>query len=114
MKVAIRRVVEAQEALQTLSTAKFKATHAYKLSKFITAAQAEQKAFDDARNPTILKYSSDGRKVDDDKMQLFVDDLTELLEKEVELPDFEFKVEELNDMEISPAHLIQLEWLLNS
>lgn len=112
MKAKLKSVTTSVEALKELAQLKFKASKAFQVAKFIKAAQTELDGYEAIRVATIKKYSSDGQKVDDDKIQPFAIEITELLDKEVELPDSPISEADLDSFELSAGLLVQLEWLI--
>lgn len=112
MKSKLSNIVDSVEALKELAALKLKAAKTFQLAKLIKQANSELQEFMSVRTETLKKYSSDGVKVDEDKMGAAEAELRELLGKEIDLPDFSLTESELSSFDISAALLLQLEWLI--
>lgn len=112
MKLSLNKLVSSIEAVKELATLKFKAKQAFQLSKLIKSAQSELETYEATRVATIKKYASDGQKVDEDKIPLFVQEITDLLAKQVDIYDCKVSLSDLEEFEISAGNLVLLDWLV--
>lgn len=115
MKVKLGNITNSLDAVRVIVSAKMPCTKSYALAKLVKAMDAELAAFEEVKNNAILKFSSDGNKVDDDKIELFVAEVNELLKVDIELPDVSLSAQDLEDskVEISASDILRLDWLLN-
>ncbi len=112
MKVTLNNLTNSVQSLQELTSLKFKASVAFQLVKLVKSIETELKSYEEVRVSTIKKYSTDGETVDEDKIQEFIKEITELSGKEVEIYDYSLLQSDLSDKEVSAKQLIQLEWLI--
>ena len=112
MKVQLKFITNSIEALKEIAALNLKAKHSFQVARLIKSAQGELESYDTARIATIKKFSSDGQKVDDDKVPVFISEINELLEKEVELSDCVITEADLQDFSLKAATILQLEWLI--
>lgn len=112
MKVQLKYVTGSIESLKELANLKFKGKQLFQIAKLIKSAQTELESYETARVATIKKYSVDGQKVDDDKIPAFAEEMTDLLNKEVDLYDCHLTENEFEEFTLSPSNILQLEWLI--
>lgn len=112
MIIKLKEIVNSVSALQEVSKLSFPATQAFELAKMLETANEELSLYDKVRNAKILQYSSDQKKVDDDKIDDFFKDINELLEKEIELPDFRLEKSDFEEKDITAQQVMLLKWLI--
>lgn len=112
MKVKLKEIVNSVAEVRELRQLKFKASLTFSLVNFMNHLNKEMQSYEEVRNKKILEYSTDKKKVDDDKIPLFMDEMNSLLEKEIEVPDFKLKESDFSGSDISPDHIFRLKWLI--
>ena len=125
IKVKISDLLNSTEALQKLAGTELKAKLAWQVGRILKAAEAEIQSFNETRMDLIRKY---GEK--DEKGELVTDEtgnckimeggildfsnqLTELVESEVEINGNKIKIDDLDNVNFTLAEMAQLEVLID-
>ena len=125
IKVKISDLLNSTEALQKLAGTELKAKLAWQVGRILKAAEAEIQSFNETRMDLIRKY---GEK--DEKGELVTDEtgnckimeggildfsnqLTELGESELEIDGNKIKIDDLDNVNFTPAEMAQLEVLID-
>ncbi len=97
MKTTYGKITEAIEALGKLAKLDLRIAEAVKVSKLIAAVDSEMKTFNDVRLKLCEKYGKHNEggsyEIPDESKKEFAEEISELLETEVELPGEEIKVQ---------------------
>jgi len=112
MKVILGRVTNSINALKALTEVKVDALVSKKLIKLLKKVDEEMLELDQVRDKVIVKYSTDGTKVDDDKLSEFMDEIGKVLNSEIDLPDTKLTESDFPTKEFSTAERLQLEWVM--
>lgn len=113
MVVTLKTLVESFDPLKSLASNKFKATVAFELAALIKNIRQHVEVYEETRNECAKKYSSNDQSVDQENIPVFIKELNELLDKEVEIPDFTLSKADVENFELIPLHLAVLnEWLI--
>lgn len=119
--VKISNLLNSTEVLQKLSKTQLKAKTAWQVSKVLKLAEEEMQTFNDTRMEVLKKYAekdengelitdeNNNCKIIPDKISEFNDELTELLENNIELNVNKINIEDLNDIDFTPAEMNSLE-----
>lgn len=125
IKVKISDLLNGSEVLQKLGTMEFKAKLSWTIARLLKAADGEIQNFNDARMALIKKYGEkdeNGELVTDDtgnckimqeKITDFSNELTELINSEVELNANEIDMKLLEDIPFMPSDMVKLEPFVN-
>jgi hypothetical protein len=111
MKITLETILKSVDALRELSSLKFKAIHAFSLAKLLKVINQELEIFSPIQREAMLKYSTDGKSVDSDKLDDAHRELAELKSKEVEVPETSLSLSDLETLDISASLIMQSEWL---
>lgn len=121
IKVKISDLVGSTEALQKLAGKELKARLAWQVARLLKAADAELQSFNDTRMELVKKYGNkdeNGELITDDKgnckipeeyVSTFSDELTELVETEIEINSNKIKIDDLENLDFTPAEMSNLE-----
>lgn len=121
IKVTLETLVNSTEGLKGLSQKQLKARSAYAVGKILKAADAEISSFNETRMELIRKYGEKDEtgelktdengnvRIEPDDMQNFSNELRELLNTEVEISANKIKLDDIGDVEFTPAEMAQLE-----
>jgi len=114
MKITLRKILAAKDALQRLIDKEINIKLAFKLAKIIKEINGEFSLFEERRVSLIKKYSDkpdkDGSvKVKPENIQAFAKELNELEEIEVDLNFKPMKLDEFGNIEMATKDLIALE-----
>ena len=119
--VKISNLLNSTEVLQKLSKTQLKAKTAWQVSKVLKLAEEEMQTFNDTRMEVLKKYAekdengelitdeNNNCKIMPDKISEFNDELTELLDNNIELNVNKINIEDLNDIDFTPAEMNSLE-----
>lgn len=119
--VKISNLLNSTEVLQKLSKTQLKAKTAWQVSKVLKLAEEEMQTFNDTRMEVLKKYAekdengelitdeNNNCKIIPEKISEFNDELTELLDNEIELNVNKINIEDLNDIDFTPAEINSLE-----
>ncbi len=118
MKVTVNNLLNAQEALKKLASAQVPAKTAYRMKRLFDVIIAELKRFDEVKNELVKKYADTQTEEEikakaplrvTEKMEGFKQELTELLESEVELAAQQIDFSQIEKIELTVAELSALE-----
>lgn len=125
IKIKISELLNSVETLQKLSKQDFKAKLAWQISKLLKAAEVEIQSFNETRMNLIKKYGEkdeNGELITDETGNCkimeggildFSNQLTELVESEVEINGNKIKIDDLDNVNFTPAEMAQLEVLID-
>lgn len=111
MKVSLKKLIGSAGALGKLLDLPFAGDVSYDINKLVKAVQNELNIFEKVRQETANKYSEDGAEVIKEKIPLFIEEMNQLGEKEVEIFDFKLTKDMLKPVYVPPEILRQLDWL---
>lgn len=116
MKIQLGMLVQ-NEALKELVNQPMPSATAFRISMAVKAVQPHLEAFEEARTKMIEKYGTDGEngkemKEDNKNWEKFVNEYNSLVNEEVDIKIKKVKASALSKVEIKPAHLMSLEWLI--
>jgi hypothetical protein len=118
MKLTLHKLVASSPALAELaSDTKLPVRTSYWAGKVLRKANAELQDYNETRIKLCEQFgtvSADGRKYEfsDDKLPEFQKQVSELLDTEIELPGEPFTLDKLGEATLSPASMMQLDWLI--
>lgn len=135
IKMKLIEFINSVESLNKLSECKLPAGISFSLGKFLKEITPEVETFNKVKNEKIVEYGSvvigsDGKETLDkagnkiysfsvpgtkeltESGKKYVEEMTELENKELELKIPEIKIADLGTMEIEPKFLLQLAWLI--
>jgi len=123
--IKISDLLNSTDALSKLAKINLKARPAFYASKLIKAADAEIQEFNDTRLNLIKKYGEkdeNGELITDDKgnckimpdsVSTFQQELKELIDVEIELNVDKIKIEDIENIELTPEDMTILEKFIN-
>lgn len=121
IKLTIGDLVNSTEALQKLADKQLKAKLAWQVARLLKMIDAELQSFNDTRMNLVKKYGEKdetGSLITDDKgnckilpdlVNEFSKELKELVDTEIELNSNKLKIEDLENLNFSPAEMNTLE-----
>lgn len=121
MKVTLNDIVESQEVMRTLSTKSLRGRAAFKVARLIKKLEVELTTFNDTRVKLIEAYAKkdeDGNFVTNDKNEYqfdpdnankFVEEINKLLLEEIEIDANPILIEEIEELDFTPAEMTVLE-----
>lgn len=121
IKVAITDILNGTEILQKLSNTELKAKLAWQVSRLLKAVDKEVQEFNETRMTVIKKYGEkdeNGELVTDDKgnckiiaeeVNNFTAELNELVTSEIEINANKIKIEDIENLNFTPAEMNALE-----
>ena len=121
IKLTIGDLVNSTEALQKLADKQLKAKLAWQVARLLKMIDAELQSFNDTRMNLVKKYGEKdetGSLITDDKgnckilpdlVNEFSKELKELVDTEIELNSNKLKIEDLENLDFSPAEMNTLE-----
>jgi len=113
MKVKVAQLVGSSEPLGKLMTQPMPSATAFRCAKTLKAVQAELESYDEARKNLIEQHGKDGEiKPKDKGWDKFIKGMEELMETEVKIDAEKIKEENLSKVEISPADILALDWII--
>ena len=113
MKIKLGVLVSSVEPLGKLMQHPMPAATAFRCSKVLKTVQTELESYEEARKKLIEEHGEDGEITPESKSwDSFVIDMNKLLEEEVKIDIKTIKSETLSKVEIAPADLLVLEWLI--
>lgn len=119
--LTLEQLINSTDALKTLSQKPLKARCAYSVGKILKAADAEMVTFNETRMELIKKYGekdeSGELKTDEngnvhvilDKLNEFNNELQELLATTIEINANKISIDDIGEIEFTPAEMTQLE-----
>ena len=121
ISITLEQLVNSTEGLRELSQKTLKARPAYAVAKILKAAEAEMTGFNDTRMNLIKKYGDkkeNGELNTDENGNVhiapgslvdFNKELQELLDTQVEINANKIKIEDIGDVDFTPAEMAQLD-----
>jgi hypothetical protein len=121
INVKLEELVNATEGLKGLSQKQLKARCAYAVGKILKSADAEIQSFNETRMELIKKYGEKDEKgelkteengnvrIPAEQMEAFSRELRELLDTNVEISANKIKMDDIGEVEFTPAEMAQLE-----
>lgn len=121
MTVTVQNIVESQEVMRVLSNKSLRGRTAFKVARLLKKIEEELNTFNDTRVKLIESYAKkdeDGNFVTNDKNEYqfdtenankFVAEINKLLAEEIQIEANPIKIDELEDLDFTPAEMAQLE-----
>lgn len=121
MKVTLKDIVESQEVMRTLSNKPLRGRVAFKVARLLKKLEAELTTFNDTRVKLIESYAKkdeEGNYVTNDKNEYqfdqdnankFVEEINKLLLEELDVDANPILVDEIEDLDFTPAEMAALE-----
>lgn len=121
ISITLEQLINSTDGLKGLSQKSLKARSAYAVSKIIKAADAEMTTFNETRMELIKKYGEkkeDGElnsdengnvRIPPESLNDFNKELQELLKAPVEINANKIRMEDIGDVEFTPAEMAQLD-----
>lgn len=123
--VTISELINSTETLKKLANKELKAKLAWSVARLLKSADQEIQDFNDARMKLIRQYGekdengeliTDERgncKILDEDVQKFTDELNELTNTTVEINANKINIEDIENIDFTPAEMTQLEPFIN-
>lgn len=119
MKIKLANALNIKQILNSLANQKLPIKLSYKIMKFIVSLEAEEKFYIEKLNSIISQYSKkdengnpltegDSVLIQEDKIEVCQKEVAELRELEIEISNEPFTLEELENLEFTPAELYTL------
>lgn len=113
MKIELSQIVASTEPLSKLMTQPMPSATAFRCSKILKLVQVELESYEEARKNLIKQYGKDDEiKPDSKNWKEFLKGMDELLKSKVSFNTEKIKEENLSKVEISPADVMALSWLI--
>lgn len=121
IKVKLEDLVNATDGLKGLSQKQLKARCAYAVGKILKSADAEIQSFNETRMELIKKYGEKDEngelkteengnvRIPPEGLNDFSKELRELLDTEIEISANKIKMDDIGEVEFTPAEMAQLE-----
>ena len=121
MKVTLKDIVESQEVMRTLSNKPLRGRVAFKVARLLKKLEAELTTFNDTRVKLIESYAKkdeEGNYVTNDKNEYqfdqdnankFVEEINKLLLEELDVDANPILVDEIEDLDFTPAEMAALD-----
>ena len=121
----LRNIVESADIMRELSTKTLKGRAAFKVARLLRELEKEFTLFNEKRMDLIKEYAQKDENgemksdengnvtLDQDRLTEFYQNLEELLNAEVEINADKIDSDDLNDIEMTPAQIINLEEFVN-
>ena len=125
IKVKISDLLNSTEALQKLSKTDLKAKLAWQVSRLLKSADKEIQEFNETRMKLIQKYGEKDEnselvtdengncKITPDSIESFSNELNDLVISEVELNANKIRIDDLNEVNFTPAEMNVLETFID-
>ena len=121
----LRNIVESADIMRELSNKSLKGRAAFRVARLLRELEKEFTLFNEKRMDLIKEYAQKDENgemksdengnvtLDQDRLNEFYQSLDELLNADVEINAEKIDSEDLDDIEITPAQIINLEAFLN-
>ena len=121
IKLKISDLLNSTEALQKLAGKELKAKLAWQVSRVLKLAEKEIQDFNETRMNLIKKYGekdengelvtdeNNNCKINNESINDFSNELNELIESEIEINANKIKIEDIENIDFTPAEMTQLE-----
>lgn len=121
MTITLQNILESQETLQSLSMKTLRGRTAYQVARLLKRLESELTAYNDTRMKLIEQYA---KKAEDgtyelnerneyqftsENMQAYVEEINNLLQEKIELDVNPLNLDDLVDLEFTPADMVALE-----
>jgi hypothetical protein len=109
MKIKLGEIAAAVPAMNNLAQMKWPIKISYRIGKIVRQLNAEMEHYGQSREELIRKYGVEtGERVEvtPENTKVFIDELKQLNEVEVELPIFSIKLSELGEVDLAPIDLV--------
>ena len=121
MTITLQNILESQETMQQLSTKALRGRTAYQVARLIKKLETELTTYNDTRLKLIERYA---KKKDDgsyelnnnneyqftpENMQIYVGEINNLLQEQIEIDANPLSLNDLEDLEFTPAEMVALE-----
>jgi tRNA A37 threonylcarbamoyladenosine modification protein TsaB len=114
MKVKISKLTVAIPSLKFLAEQTTQAKTAYKLAKFLNAVSSELDIAETTRKNLIKTYNLENKESleeNSDNLENFKQEMTKLMDEEVEINMEPLSINELGGMPISVSHMMNLDFM---
>ena len=121
IKLKISDLLNSTEALQKLAGKELKAKLAWQVARVLKLAEKEIQDFNETRMNLIKKYGekdengelvtdeNNNCKINNEFINDFSNELNELIESEIEINANKIKIEDIENIDFTPAEMTQLE-----
>ena len=121
MTVTLKDIVESQEVMRTLSNKPLRGRVAFKVARLLKKLEAELTTFNDTRVKLIESYAKkdeEGNYVTNDKNEYqfdrdnankFIEEVNKLLSEELQIDANPILVDEIEELDFTPAEMAVLE-----
>ena len=107
----LKTILESKGSLQELIGQAMPINAAFKISKIQKELNSILELFDDRKRNLFNKYGKDNQ-ITKENEEVYIKEYTILLEEELDLEIEKVSIDKLGDISIAPAHLTNLDWLL--
>lgn len=116
MKIKLKQIVDSEESLAVLLETKIPVKTAYWLNRFVQKIQPELKNFSERRMELFKEFGEEDKEnnkwsIKPENSEKFVEEITKVLDIEVDVEIDKFKIEDLGDAQIESKHIINLNYL---
>ena len=113
IKTKLANLVNCVEPLGKLMQMQMPAATAFRCAKLLKVVEGELQIYDEQRKKLVEKYGEDD-KVDPESKNWdkFVEEMNSILAEDVSLNATKIKEENLSKIEISPADIMNLSWMI--
>ena len=118
MKVKLDQMLNSVEALAELTSTKLPSKPAYRVARITNKIEAELKLFNEQRSKIVLELGTPSEENEDqftftpENSIKFNEQISDLLNEEVEIDVPTISINELGSAEIKPATMMILDWML--
>ena len=125
IRVALRDILEGQEALQKLSNQQLPGRIAFRIGRLIKKLEEVLTSYNEVRNNLLEKYAKrkeDGTfelndkneyQFDEEHMKIFVEEMNKLVAEETSVEADPIKFSDIENLDFTPADITLLEPFLN-
>ena len=110
----LKRILESKDALVELNNKELPIKTSYQITKITKKVQEELENFQEQKQNLIDKYKDDDGNISEESEKKIVKQLEDLLDVEVDIEINLINVNELEDINIKPGHLMGLDPFLES
>ena len=112
MKVKVLKLANAINSLKFLSEQTLPAKTSFKIAKIINAVSAELDVLEQTRKKLITQYNLENQEQQTpENIKAFQDEMSSMLEEEVELPFEPIFITELGPINLSVMHVMNLDFM---
>ena len=119
----LREIVNSKQTLEYILTQKMKPSIAFGLSQLSKKLSEELKTFEESRLKCIKEYGEEKVRIEDgeevkysqvspENISIFKEEIEELLDVELSIEFKKVNISDLEDLKISPADAMSVEWLI--